>query len=175
MSKNKFEQINTGTKAELAITTATEELARIIQKKNFFDNNLVDKFMNLNDDACPASIKNIFVKMENELGETEEDKNELRWRIFKAAKKKAIEEHISKKHEFPADNLLEDYVGYIAEEIAAAVIKKSRSIDELLEKDDLVREILKEKLRFLHSQGVNLNKLGGQISGQAEEYIKERV
>jgi|SRR3989339_465729 len=173
MSKNKFEQINTETKAETVVSAAIEELAKIIQKKNFFNNNLVDRFMNLDDGACPSSIKNIFIKAEGEIGETTEDKNELRWRIFKAAKKRAIEEHISKKHEFPADNLLEDYVAYLAEEIALAVIKKSRSVDELLEKDELVRETLKEKLHFLQKNGVNLNKLGGQIGKETAERLKE--
>ncbi|MFH0892522.1 MAG: hypothetical protein V1867_07125 [Candidatus Falkowbacteria bacterium] len=182
MVKNKFEErkfeINDKEKMNAAIAGATDELANLILKKQFFHNNLLDRFMDLDDDHLHQGIKDIFIKMENAFEgldeETVKDQEELRWRVFKLAKKRAIENYISKKGEFPADNLLEDYIGYLAEEIAAIAIEKSQSIGDIMEQGELIRQALKEKLHILQKNGVNLNKLGGQISGQAEEYIKER-
>ncbi|OGF25807.1 hypothetical protein A2303_07485 [Candidatus Falkowbacteria bacterium RIFOXYB2_FULL_47_14] len=182
MVKNKFEErkleISDEEKIKAAIANATDELANLILKKQFFHNNLLDRFMDLNDNRLHQGIKDIFIKMENSLAgldeETIKDQEELRWRVFKLAKKQAIESYISKKGEFPADNLIEDYIGYLAEEIAAMVVEKSESIGDIMEQGELIRQALKEKLHNLQKNGINLNKLGGRISEQAEECIKEQ-
>src|SRR3989339_1443105 len=180
MVKNKFEErkleISDEEKIKAAIANATDELANLILKKQFFHNNLLDRFMDLNDNRLHQGIKDIFIKMENYLADLDEetikDQEELRWRVFKLAKKQAIESFISKKGEFPADNLLEDYIGYLAEEIAAKVIEKSESIGDIMEQSEIIRLILKDKLHNLQKNGVNLNKLGGEIGSRVGEMVK---